>query len=349
MMKSSRTRFRPFRVAASCAFLAACSSETVAQPPPAPIDWRSLQARPTFDSGPPAPTAKERAVAESYTAALESPDLAQIAPRLDDDARLAFPGMTDAHGRDAVVRAHAVLFGPFDQRKFTTSRVWRTDSEQSVEWTMTGTQARDWMGVAATRKPATFKGLTLLWTKDDGTITDVHVYFDVAVVKAQLGVGPKELSTLAPPSAAPAGAPEIFEQTGSIDEKNNVAVVHGALDALENNELSAYLGSMTDDVEIYTSERAQPMRGKDATLAYYKSMHKAIGQLDTTVINAWGIAQFAVVEHDIAGEQLGPIGWVPAQRDKVVRLHVVDVAQLQGGKIARVWRYDNLAEIVGPS
>jgi hypothetical protein len=342
-------RLPRFVIATSCVLLAACSSETVALPPPAPVDWRSLQLRPTPDAGGPAPTAKERAVAESYTAALESPDLAQLATRLDGDARLAFPGMTDAQGRDAVVRAHGALFGPFDQRKFTTSRVWRTDSEQSVEWTMTGTQARDWMGVAATRKPVTLRGLTLLWTKDDGTITDVHVYFDVAVVKAQLGVGPKELLILPPPSVAPAGAPQVFEQTGSTDEKNNVAVVHGALDALENNDLAGYLGSMTDDLEIYTSERAQPMRGKDASLGYYKSMHKAIGQLDTTVINAWGIAQFAIVEHDIAGEQLGPIGWVPAQRDKVVRLHVVDVAQLQGRKIARVWRYDNLAEIVGPS
>jgi hypothetical protein len=56
-----------------------------------------------------------------------------------------------------------------------------------VEWTLTGTQARDWMGVPATHKSAGVKGLTLLWTKDDGSIIDVHVYFDVAAVQAQLG------------------------------------------------------------------------------------------------------------------------------------------------------------------
>ena len=336
-------------VTATCALLGACSGETVAQPPPAPVDWRSLQARPTLDAGPLAPTAKERAVAEAYTAALESPRLAQLAPLLDDDAHFAFPGMSDAHGRDATVRAHDVLFGAFEQRKFATNRVWRTDSQQSVEWTMSGTQARDWMGVAATRKSATFRGLTILWTKDDGTINDIHVYFDVAVAKAQLGVGPKELLSLPPPAPIPAGPPQVFEQTGAAEEKGNVAVVHAALDALENSNLAGYVATMTDDVEVYLSLRAQPMRGKDDLRAYYKAMHKAIGQLDTTVINAWGIAQFAVVEHDIAGEQLGPIGWVPAQRDKVVRLHVVDVAELRDGKIARVWRYDNLSEIVGSS
>jgi ketosteroid isomerase-like protein len=334
----------------ACALLVACSGETVAQPPPAPVDWRSLQARPSVDAGAHTPTAKERAVAESYTAALESPGFGQLAAGLDDDARLAFPGMNDAHGRDAVIRAHDLLFGAFDQRKFATSRVWRTDSQQSVEWTMTGTQAHDWMGVTAAHKAVACKGLTILWTKDDGSITDVHVYFDVAVVKAQLGAGPKELVNLPRPSAVEAAAgPQVFEQTGAPGENDNVASVRASLDAFENNNLPGYLAAMTDDVEVYVSERAQPLRGKDDARAYYRTMHKAIGQLDTTIANAWGIAQFAVVEYDIAGEQLGPIGWIPARRDNVVRFHVVDVVEVRDGKIARVWRYDNPAEAAGSS
>jgi steroid delta-isomerase-like uncharacterized protein len=341
-------RLRRAALGVSFVLLPACSGETVAQPPPAPVDWRSLQARAPVDAGGRAPTAKERAVAESYTAALESPAFGQLGPLLDEDPHLAFPGMTDARGRDAVVHAHEVLFGAFDQRKFATSRVWRTDSQQCVEWTMSGTQARDWMGVTVTHKPVAFKGLTLLWTKDDGSISDVHPYFDVAVVKAQLGIGPKELLSL-PTASAPGatGAPQVVEQAGSPEEKNNVASVHASLDLLESNDQPGYLATMTDDVEVSTSQRAQPMRGKDDLRAYYKAMHKAIGQLDTTVTNVWGAAQFVIVEYDIAGEQLGPIGWIPAQRDKVIRLHVLDVAEMRDSKIARVWRYDNLAEIVG--
>jgi len=68
---------------------------------------------------------------------------------------------------------------------------------------------------------------------------------------------------------------------------------------------------------------------------------KAIGQLDTTVNNSWGVGQFAVVEYSITGEQLGPIAWIPAQRDRVVNLEIVDICEMTGGKIARVWRYDN--------
>jgi hypothetical protein len=59
-------------------------------------------------------------------------------------------------------------------------------------------------------------------------------------------------------------------------------------------------------------------------------------------------AQYAVVEYTIAGEQLGPIGWVPAQKDAVIRLHLVDVNELRDGRIARIWRYDNPAETMTP-
>jgi ketosteroid isomerase-like protein len=198
------------------------------------------------------------------------------------------------------------------------------------------------MGVAATQKPVTFRALTLLWTRDDGSITDMHLYVNVALVKAQLGVGPKDLLALPPPGLPTSPAP-VFEQTqpASAAEQRSVADVKAWLDALENNKETEYVDAVTDDVEVNALERAQPMRGKEALRAYYRAMHKAIGQLDTTVDNAWGVGPFAVVEYSIDGEQLGPIGWVPAQRDKVIRMELVDICEMKEGKIARLWRYDN--------
>ncbi len=328
--------------------LGACGGETVERPPPPPVDWRSFEVRGVPDAGARGPTARERAVGEAYTAALGAPGFAPLGPQLDDDVHFAFPGLEDAHGREAVMRSHDALFGSFDSRRVAMTRAWRTDSAQCVEWTMTGLQTRSWMGVIASQKPVTFKGLTLLWTRDDGAITDVHVYFDVALVKAQLGVGPKELLALpAPP--VPSGAPQTYEQAGTAGEKAGVDVVAASLDALEKNSEGVFVDARTDDFEAYTLERAVPAHGKDEARAYFKAMHKAIGQLDTTIDNAWGVGQFAVVEYSIAGEQLGPIGWLPAQRDKVVRLHVVDVNELHDGRIARTWRYDNPAELLPPA
>ena len=277
---------------------------------------------------------------------MASPGFAQLGPILDPGVHFAFPGMNDARGRDAVVHAHDVLFGAFDSRAVSLLRSWRTASAQAVEWTLSGSQARPWMGVAPTNKTVAIRGLTLLWTKDDGSLTDVHAYFDVAVVKAQLGAGPKELAGVAA-SPAPAGtSAQVFEQNGLPEEKDNVTAARSWLDALEGGNLTAYEAAVSDDFSVVTAERPQSARGKEEARAYFKTMHKAIGQLDTTIDNDWGIGKFAIVEYDIAGEQIGPIGWVPARRNKVVRMHVVDAIEFRDRKIVNVWRYDNPQEII---
>ncbi|MGH7271011.1 MAG: ester cyclase [Polyangiaceae bacterium] len=340
------TFFAALSVAAlSVALLAACAPETVAPPPAPPVDWHSFNQAAKVATGPIAPTAKEQAVAQAYISALNSPGFAQLGPLLSDDAHVSFPGLDDARGRTSVVHTHDVLFGSFDQRRFVTTRVWRTASEQTVEWTMAGTQTRDWMRVPVTGKSVTIKGLTLLFTQDDGSVSDVHIYFDLAATRSQLGAGPKELAGL-PAPVMPSGAPQTIDQNGQ--DMDNVRVVRASLDALENSE-NGYVGAFTDDVEVHTLERVSPSKGKTARQAYFRAMHKAIGELDTTLENGWGIARFAVVEYTIAGEQLGPVGWVPMQKDAVVRLHVADVCELRDGRISQVWRYDNPGEISEPS
>jgi ketosteroid isomerase-like protein len=327
--------------------LAGCSSETVALPPPVPVNWQSLEVRQAPDSGVDIVTAKERALAEAYTASFASPGFADLGLLLDEDAHFTSPGVQDAHGRRAVLLAHDQMLGAFDERHVTAGRVWRTPREQTIEWTMTGTQTRDFLGVSATHKPVAFKGLTLLWTQDDGRITDVHAYVDVALVKAQLGVGVKALLSLSPPSV-PTGPIQAFEQAlpPSAVEQNNVSLVRSWLDALENRKEAEFVGAANDEVDVTTLERPQSAHGPEVMKAYYTSMHKAIGQLDTTVSNAWGVGNFVIIEYSIAGEQLAPIGWIPAQRDKVIRMDLVDLCEIRDGKIARVWRYDNPAQIV---
>ncbi len=335
--------------------LAACSNETVGRPPPPPVDWQSfVSARP--DAGANTPTAKESTIAEEYATALTSAGLAKLGGLFDDDAHFAFPGRDDAQGRNAVVREHALLFGSFEPRGFALSRIWRTASQQIAEWTMSGVQAQEWLGLPPTQKPVTIRGVTLLWTNDNGTISDCHVYFDVAAVKALLGAAPgakparaaaasrpNDLSNLAAPSM-PSGPPQYIDPKV---EQDNVATVRGALDALESNE-NAFLDSLTDDVEVYTLERSEPARGKEEARAYFKALHKAIAQLDTTMRNGWNVAQFGIVEYTIDGDQRGPLGWIPQQHDQVIRLHIVDVDEIRDGKIARVWRYDNPGEILAP-
>ncbi len=209
---------------------------------------------------------------------------------------------------------------------------------------MAGVQAHDWMRVAATQKPVAMRGLTLLWTTDVGSIADIHVYFDVAAVKAQLGAAPKGLAPIAL-APIPTGPPQFLDQNGR--EADNVRTVRTELDALENSE-SMYLGSLTDDVEVFTLDRTEPARGAEDARLYFNTMHKAIGELDTTIVSGWGVEHFAIVEYWLGGLQWGPLGWIPARRDAVIRVHVVDVNELRDGRIARIWRYDNPGEIASP-
>jgi predicted ester cyclase len=326
--------------------LCGCSEERVGPPPPVPTG--SLAPVAVLDASADIVSAKEKALAAAYVDAIMSPGLQKLAPLLDEDAHFLSPDMDDAHGTTGVVHGMDQLFGAFDDRKLFETRVWRTPNEQTIEWTMTGTQAREWKGVPPTHKPVSFQGLTLLWTKDDGSIVDIHVYVDIAVVMAQLGAPPSKDFPALSPASVPTGAAQVFErsQAASADEANNVAIARGALDALENNNESAYLGSFDDAVEVYTQERPQPMRGKEDLKTYFRGMRKSIGQLDTTVKNAWGVAQYAIVEYVIDGEQLGPIGWIPAQRDEVIRFQIVDVDEIRAGKIVKVWRYDNPMQIL---
>jgi hypothetical protein len=319
----------------------ACAHERVDAPPPPPVQWASLQPRPVA-----APrhtlsaTEKERAAAQAYTQALAAPDFGPLAAALDEEAHFRLGGAADVHGRDNVVQAHAALFGAFAERRFVTTRVLVTDSSQSLEWLMTGVHK-------ATHKPIGLKGLTLLWTKDDGSIAHVHLYLDEALEKAQLGLGPESLRSL-PAPVPPALPRQVVEQERTPDESANVALVRAALQALADDNEAAYVAAMADDVEVTTLESAAPARGKAAARAYFKSTRGAIGYLATSIENAWGIGPFVVVEYQIVGEQHGPIGWIPAPKDKnkLIKLSLVDVVQIRERRIAHVWRYDDPIQIV---
>jgi ketosteroid isomerase-like protein len=327
------------RVLFAGAGLVACSPETVSRPPPPPVNWTSLEMQSgSGDAGRITATDNERAATTAYVNALSSPGFKGLKTVLDEDAHFSFAGFKDIHGRDNVVKAHETLLGAFDDRHFVLSRVLLTDASQVVEWVMTGVHR-------ATKKPVGFRGLSLLWTKDDGSLSDLRLYFDEAVPNAQIGAGPKGL--VAPPLATPSaeGWREV-EQTRAPTEAANSATVRATLDALESKTEAAYVSTMTDDVELTTLENAQPARGKGELKASFRALHKAIGDLDTSIDNIWAVGSFVAVEYHIVGEQRASLGWLPAQKDTLLKMFVVDVVELQDGKISHIWRYDNPSQIL---
>jgi ketosteroid isomerase-like protein len=329
------------RSALLCALASACSSETVGMWPAAPVHWRHDVA-PATTSSPVTPTDKERGVAEAYTTALASARFGDLGPILDEEVHFAF-GARNTHGRGRVLKGHEDMFGAFDQRHFVTSRIWLTDSthpldSQAFEWAMTGVQAREWMGVAATNRPVVIKGLTLLWTNDDGIITELHVYFDEEVVKAQLGSGPADLQKLPAPSFD-AGARQVLERSGTPEEATNAATARAMIQALEDNKEADFLATMADDVELFTLDSAEAVRGKDAARAHFRTLRKAIRLLDTVIQNAWGVQSFVILEYAIAGLQAAPLRRIAFAANHPLHTQFVEVAEFHNGKILHIWRY----------
>jgi len=341
-----------FELSVTCALIAggllmaSCSRDLVRPPPPSSVDWHPSGSPTQSDASAAAST--QPTIAQAYASALETPGFAALGPYLDADAHFFFPGVEEVTGRDAVIRAHDLLLGAFSERRVAVRRVLRSSSAQLLQWALRGVQTSTWFGVSVTGKAVEFEGLAVLATGEDEAVSDVHAYFDVASVEAQLRHGGSEQQA-ASSALGPSGSPQVVRQSGSSDEMHNTAVVRRWLDALDSIDRAAYLACLSEDVEVTTPERARPARGKEAAANSFEAIHRQIAELETRIDAIWGIGDFVGVEYSLTGEQTAPIGWVPLARDRVVRLQVADIAELHDGRITRVWRYLNLAQANAPN
>jgi len=334
-----------FRGSLLCA-LSACGSAAVDQPGPAPVDPRLFQdaaARPAAHVATPAEVDHaEREAAASVIAGLAEDGFKASLPLLDPEGNFSFPGLSEATDRDGAVKVLASLFGSFSSRKFTLGRYWQAPQAVIAEWTMSGVQSSEWMGIAAAQKPVTIRGLALFWFDSKGLVSDTHFYFDVGSVMAELGAGPKGVE---PPGPPPAASGEVVTATGSEAEKRNVATVNASWDAFEAKNEAGYLAPMADDVEVFRLDRANPERGRAERKKFFKWAAAGIGSLSQTPLNAWGVGPFVIEEYSIAGVHSGVLTGAPPS-GHALRLHYVDIDELKDGKIVREWVYGNSMELL---
>jgi predicted ester cyclase len=324
--------------------LSACVSSDVEQPPPAPVDPRIYQQtamreaavhKTAFET--------EQEALDGFGRAIAQNDAKALAPLFDPDADMSFPGMAHASDRDGLLKSMADLLGPFTERKYTPSRIWLSGEAAVVEWTMLATQSGEWMSVKASGKHVGIKGITLFWFKLNGLVTDMHVYFDVGAVLAQLGAAPKGIE--APVPSPITGAPEVFLAGGNEQEKKNVHDLNASFDALEAKNEAGFLAPFADGVEVYRLDRAAPEHGKDERRKFAKWVTHGLSSLAQNPTNAWGVGPYAIEEYTITGVHSGPIaGTQPSGRS--LELHYVDVMEMKDDKILRVWTYGNSMELL---
>jgi hypothetical protein len=340
--------------------LAGCGSSDVNQPSPPPVDPRIYQ-QAALRAAVPQRSAfeTERESIEAFGRALTSGETKAIAPLVDPDGDFSFPGMQEVSDRDGMVKALDDLFGAFSGRKYAASRVFQVGETAIVEWAMLAVHSGDWMGVKATQKSVGIKGITLYTFNLNGLINDVHVYFDVGAVLAQLGAGPKGVEVPAPPTLA--ATPMVVVAGGTPEEKSHVITVNASWDALESKNEAGYLAPMADTIEVLRLDKTAPQIGKEGRKRFFQRITHGLSSLTQTPLNAWGIGPYVVEEYSITGVHSGKLTEGPPS-GHAVRLHAVDVSEIadtgaglgDGGaagapssaKIVRTWTYSNSLELL---
>jgi steroid delta-isomerase-like uncharacterized protein len=330
------------------ASLSSCGSAEVEQPSPPPVDprvYKPLAAQVATPQKTPLERARE--AADGFQRSLAQGDTKALSELLDPDVDFTFPGRSDATDRPGTLKALDELFGAFSGKKLATSRIFQIGEAAVVEWAMTGTQSAAWMGVPPSQKEVGLRGVTLLWFNLNGLVNEVHIYFDCGSVLAELGAAPNKAIQAGPP-ASPASTPVVTVAGGTAEEKANVALVNASWDALEAKNEAGYLTPIADNVEVTRMDRSGVEKGKEDRRKYFHWVASGISSLAQTPLNAWGAASYVIEEYTFTGVHSGNLTSLPPS-GHALRLHYLDIDELQNGKIVRIWSYGNSLELYAES
>jgi hypothetical protein len=167
------------------------------------------------------------------------------------------------------------------------------------------------------------------------------MYTDRPSIKMQLDAKAKA-RTFRAPMAAPASA-EAYEAKGTPDEDKNVAAAK-AIDALfeSGKEADLLAGLAGSDMTLNFGP------GTIAPKDMKKELHDFLVTFPKqkwTIENAWGVGDYAILEHTMSSKQAGPMGPVPASK-RDVAWHWVDVTQFKDGKPLHDWGFSDFGELL---
>jgi ketosteroid isomerase-like protein len=329
--------------------LVACGGEQPApQPPPtAPPPPATASATPppadTTPAPPPKPSLAElvpqtlKGIGEAFNAR----DAKKVATYYTDDVAFQAYGFGEAHGKDELVKQTQMIFDLVGDFKTAPTRIWIKNNVAIEEVVWSGTQAADYMGVKATKKPIGETRILVTFFTDDGLVKEQHDYGDGAGVMSQM----KGAKGAPPVPQLPTNAPEVHIAKGTPDEDKLADWGKGLDETFSKDDPKAVAATAADDADYWVNISGQPAKkGKDLTKDL-TAWFKAFPDQKWTTTNAWGIDGFAIVEHTMAGTQKGALGPVAASNKPVSGWHWIDILQPTADqKLQHGWGFANLVE-----
>ena len=274
--------------------------------------------------------------------AINAHDAKKLAAFYTENATFRIAGLpSDLSGRDALAKHWDEIWKTFPNMKTMSTRVWMKGDVVVVEWGWTGTHSTEFPpGVKATEKPVGAMGVDVMWFTPDGLVKEQHTYHDMGTVMSQIGVSKQK----ARPVPTLGSAPSLVVSTNAADETKNVEATNKMFTAFEKRSEADFLGNTADDVTWDDMTQADTMKGKASAKKYFGEMTKAFPDGKSTTTNAWGVADFVIVEETFTGTQKGALMGIPA-KNKPVTLHGLDIIQFKDGKVVKGWSYGNGFEI----
>ena len=221
--------------------------------------------------------------------------------------------------------------------------MWIKGNVSIVELTWNATMTSDVMGLKATNKPVGQLRLHVSWYNDDGLVKESHEYADAAGFYAQL----QGKKTAPPVPMLPSNPPEVHVAAGTPADDKLALWIKAGDDAFSKDDAKAAIANTTEDADYWINFGGPAMKGKKELVAGLTGWFGAFPDQKWTVVNAWGIDGFAIVEHTMSGTQKGALGPLPASGKPVKDWHWVDIQQPSAdGKMQHGWGYANLLEMM---
>ena len=166
---------------------------------------------------------------------------------------------------------------------------------------------------------------------DSDRIIKDDVYVDPTAVMGQRGALPEGVEVRPVVQAASAGAPEVLVAASNALETANATVVRDWEAAINAHDLDRALSFVGDDPVDSDAGIPADLRGKKAVTQLYTHVLRDIPDYHRDVPNVYAIGKYVVAP----GIKTGTWSGSP------VRLHYLELIEVQGGKLVSVRRFYN--------
>jgi hypothetical protein len=265
-------------------------------------------------------------------ATVNAGDAAGYAKLYADTATITIYGGEKISGREAIEKYEVGLMRQYPGTRLAFSEVWQLAPMAIVHYGVNGKAG----GGAAMGH----EGLLFFRFGRSGLIAEERRYLDSATPMAQLGAFGKVETRSLPQLPRDLATYSVQSPAGN---DPNVPVVRLALQAIESNNVGAFMRQAAPSIIVDDLMLPAPFNGNDISRWFATWSNVEPGPYHR-VTNTFAGSDYVILETAMSGWLKGPIGRLSAS-PKPFTVHAAWIAQLQDRKIVKLTRFLNSKEL----